>query len=191
MAEVALDFEDEAGRPAGGVVRLPGEELGGEGAHAGGGLAGADGPENGDAGEEAAFGEGEPFGPGGLPGVGGVVDLPDHERGGRIRRACGPGRQDAAPGQPAARWGVEPEAAHAGGDEQRSAGDDGGGHEKPPADDVVEDGVLKGDEVEDGDLTGRGKGPGEHGPGEANEAEDDGDDGSPGKSPPEGHFGVA
>ena len=191
MAEVALDFEDEAGRAACGVVGLPGEELVGERAHAGRRLAGADGPEDGDAGEEAAFGQGQPFRPGGLPSLDGMVELSHHERGGGVPRARGPGREDAAPGEVARGLGIEPQAPGARGHEQPPAGDDGGGHEKPPADEVVEDRVLEGDEVEEGVRAGRGERSGEDGPGEGRQAKGDGGDGAPGEKPAKRRLGIA
>ena len=62
VAEVALDFEDETGRLAVGVVGLPREELLGEGLHAGGGLAGPHGSDDGHAGEEPFFRKHQPVG---------------------------------------------------------------------------------------------------------------------------------
>ncbi|MCY4647120.1 MAG: hypothetical protein OXE73_09610 [Gammaproteobacteria bacterium] len=88
VAEVALDFEHERARTAARIVRLPGEQLPGERVHAGGRLAGADGPDDEDAGIQSLLGDDEPGRPRALGGDRGVVQFADDERrrvvGGRV-----------------------------------------------------------------------------------------------------------
>ena len=60
MAEVSLDFQDQAGRPALGIARLPGQDLLGERVHTGRGLAGTHGPENGHSGVQSPLRDNEP-----------------------------------------------------------------------------------------------------------------------------------
>ena len=62
VAEVSLDLQHERARAALCVVRLPGEQLARERVHAGGRLAGADGPDDEHAGIESLLGDDEPDG---------------------------------------------------------------------------------------------------------------------------------
>ena len=86
MAEVALDLEHERGGLSFGGGGLPGQQLAGEGMHAGGSLAGADGSTDEGAGEEAFLAEDEPAGPLGLDGLGGMVEFRRRRGRGRSRR---------------------------------------------------------------------------------------------------------
>ena len=179
MAEVALDFEDEGGGPLLRVRGLPREELLGEGAHAGGGLAGPDGAEDGDPGIQAPLGEREPGGAGDLARLGGMVDFPDHESGRVVVRGGGPGRQGPAAEAAVPRAGAEPEAVGAGDDQDAGEGEDGRHQEVPAPDDRVEAGVFECDEVEEGNVAGRGEGARSEGPREREEREEDGGDEPP------------
>ena len=80
VAEVAFDFQHEAGSLVVGVVGLPGEELFGEGLHTGGGLAGTHGSDDGEAGEEALLREHQPAGLFRFDRLGGVMGFTDDER---------------------------------------------------------------------------------------------------------------
>ena len=79
MAEVALDFQDQAGRAALGIARLPGQDLLGERVHASRGLAGTDGSENGQSGIEAPLRDNEPGRVRDFDGLYRVVNLPDND----------------------------------------------------------------------------------------------------------------
>ena len=86
MAEIALDFQHQASRPALGIARLPGQDLLCEGAHASRGLAGPHGAENGHSGIEAVLRDGEPFRVARFDGFDRVMNLSDNaaRRGGFI-----------------------------------------------------------------------------------------------------------
>ena len=94
MAEVALDFQDQAGRPALGIACLPGQDLLGERVHASRGLAGTDGSENGHSGIEAPLRDNEPGWVADFDGLYRVVNLPDNDaRPGVFVGRKGPGWQ--------------------------------------------------------------------------------------------------
>ena len=190
VAEVSLDFEDESGGPLLRVRGLPREQLLGEGAHAGGGLAGPDGAEDGDPGIQAPLGEREPGGPPDLARLGGMVDFPDHERGRIVVRRRGPARQGPAAKATVPPAGAEPEAVGAGENHDSDEGHDGRHHEVPGADDRVEAGVFELYEVEKGNVTGRGEGTRCDGPRERDEREKDGDDDPPAEKAVGGFGGV-
>ena len=78
MAEIALDFQDQASRPALAVARLPGQDLLCEGAHASCGLTGPHSTEDCYSGIEAALRDDEPFRVARFDGLDRVIDLPDN-----------------------------------------------------------------------------------------------------------------
>ena len=80
MAEVAFHFQDEAARTPLGIPGTECEDLVGEGVHAAGCFAGANGAEDGDAGKEAAQGNGEPLWAFGWHRLSRVVQLADYKK---------------------------------------------------------------------------------------------------------------
>ena len=190
VAEVALDFEDESGGPLLRVRGLPREELLGEGAHTGGGLSGPDGAEDGDPGIQAPLGKGEPGGPPDLAWLAGMVAFSDHERGRVVVRRVGPARQGSAAEAAVPAAGAEPEAIGTGDDHDAHEGHDGRHQEMPGADERVEAGVFEPDEVEDGNVAGRGEGARCDGPREREDREQEGGDQPPAEQAV-GRFGCA
>ena len=80
MAEIALDFQDQAGRPALGIACLPGQDLLCERVHASRGLAGPHGAEDCHSGIEASLRDGEPFRVARFDGLHRVMNLSDNDR---------------------------------------------------------------------------------------------------------------
>ena len=185
VAEVALDLEDESRGSLSRVVRLPGEELLCEGAHASAGLSGADGSEDGDAGVEAALGYGEPPRPAGLRGLDGMMEFAQDE--GR-RLVLGGGRpvgEDAASSARRLLSRAEPDPDRAGEQEDSSEGDDAGRSQVPGPEEGVDGRVVVLDEVEQGVLADGGEGPDLAGPSERSEAGREGDQEADGDGAPE------
>ena len=81
MAEIALDFQHQASRPALGIAGLPGQDLLSEGAHASRGFAGPHGAENCHSGVQSALRDDEPFRVARLDSFHRVVNLTDDDRG--------------------------------------------------------------------------------------------------------------
>jgi len=80
VAEVALDFQNQASDAPVFLGGFVGENLIGEGIHAATGFAAADGPEDGNAGEQSALGNDEPVRVRCRYRFAGVVNLADNER---------------------------------------------------------------------------------------------------------------
>jgi hypothetical protein len=79
MAEVAFHFQDEAASPPLGITGTECKDLVGEGVHAAGRFAGADGAEDGDAGKEATLGNSEPSRVFGWHRLSRMVELTDYK----------------------------------------------------------------------------------------------------------------
>ena len=77
MAEIAIDFQDQASRPALGIAGLPRQDLLREWAHASRGLAGPDGAEDCHSGVEAALRDNEPSRVASFDGFDRVMNLSD------------------------------------------------------------------------------------------------------------------
>ena len=124
VAEIPLDLEHQRARPAARIVGPPGEQLLGEGVHAGGGLAGADGTHDEDAGVEPLLGDDEPGGPLALARHGRMMQFADDERGRLVAGRGGPGGQLPASAAPGTRLEPDPRdrEADAAGEQQRDGG---------------------------------------------------------------------
>ena len=129
VAEVAFDFKHQAGRAFRLVVRLPAEQLPGEGMHAGRRLAGADRAEDGEPGVEPPLVEGEPLGPVNLSRLCGVMQFPNDEAG-LVGVIVGPRRKYAARSAEATRLG-DPYTPGAGDCENGVGGRQAGDHQEP------------------------------------------------------------
>ena len=164
MAEVALNFQDQAGRPALGIARLPGQDLPGERVHASRGLAGTDGPENGHSGIEAPLRDNEPGWVADFDGFDRVVHLPDNDsRPGVFVGRKGPRGQQLEGSQIAAHV-LKPDSPDR--DEKQPADNegDGGGGIVPANDPAVEAGGVIEHQIEHRIVAGHGEGPVEEPP---------------------------
>ena len=173
MAEIVLDFQHQASRPALGIAGLPGQDLLGEGVHASRGLAGPYGAENGHSGIEAALRDNEPSRVARFDVFDRVIDLPDHDSGAGIPGLQGPLGQLAKRGQIAApRLKLDPPDR----DEKQPADQDcGSGNGVVSADNPGEEvgGVIE-HQVEHWIVAGQGERPAEETPsGEAKSTKDE------------------
>ena len=155
MAEVSFDFEDERARAAAGIVRPPVKQLARKRVHAGGGLAGPDGPDDEHAGVEPLFGDDEPRGPLALARHGGMVRLADHQRGRFVVRRRGPLGQLALAPEP--EEGLQPDPPDREDERAREDDCDAGRGVVPEADGGVDARIVVSDQVEIGVVADGGE----------------------------------
>ena len=155
VAEVSFDFEHQRARAAAGIVRLPGEQLAGEGVHARGRLAGADGADDEHAGVEPLLRDDEPGRLFALARHGRVVQLADHHGGRVVRRRVGPAGQPARPPEPEER--LQPDPPDRDRERAREHDGDGGPGVVPDAEGGVQGRIVVGDQVERGVVADAGE----------------------------------
>ena len=159
MAEIALDFQHQASRPALGIVGLPGQDLLGEWAHASRGLAGPHGTENCHSGVEASLRDNEPRRVTRFDGFDRVMNLPNNDRrpGVFVRRKGPQGEHSNVRNAQAPRRKPDPPDR----DKNKTADDDGGCWREvvPPDDPGVEVGGVIEHQVEHWIVAGHGERP--------------------------------
>ena len=185
MAEVALDLQDESGRPPLGVIRPPVEDLPGVGVHTGRRLARAHGAENRYPGKEPPLRQGEPLRSCDLLRIGRVVEFAEHELELCVVRLGRPARQRSAPGPPRAPPRLQPHTPAPRENQPAAERCQAGDRETPQPDRVVGQWIFEGDEVQDRILPEPGEGQDALGPSIGRDASDQREHNTPAQGPAE------